>query len=96
MANKPVRPGDRMCVLGFNGVDYAVTGLALIRLGAVSVPLPTSTPVAQLRRIVAETKPSVIASSIDYLAEAVELGVDGPYADPPGRVRLPSRGRRRA
>ena len=21
MANKPVRPGDRMCVLGFNGVD---------------------------------------------------------------------------
>jgi long-subunit acyl-CoA synthetase (AMP-forming) len=75
MANKPVRPGDRVCVLGFNGVDYAVTDLALIRPGAVSVPLPTSTPVAQLRRIVAETKPSVIASSIDYLAEAVELAL---------------------
>jgi fatty acid CoA ligase FadD9 len=43
MANKPVRPGDRVCVLGFNGVDYAVTDLALIRPGAVSVPLPTST-----------------------------------------------------
>jgi fatty acid CoA ligase FadD9 len=75
MANKPVRPGDRVCVLGFNGVDYAVTDLALIRPGAASVPLPTSTPVAQLRRIVAETKPSVIASSIDYLAEAVELAL---------------------
>jgi fatty acid CoA ligase FadD9 len=75
MANKPVRPGDRVCLLGFNGVDYAVTDLALIRLGAVSVPLPTSTPVAQLRRVVAETKPSVIASSIDSLAQAVELAL---------------------
>ena len=75
LANKPVRPGDRVCILRFNGVDYTTIDLALIRLGAVSVPLPTSTPVAQLRRIVAETKPSVIASGIDYLAEAVELAL---------------------
>ena len=39
------------------------------------VPLPTSTSVAQLRSFVAETKPSVIASSIDYHAEAVELAL---------------------
>lgn len=59
---------DQACILGFNGVDYAVTDLALIRPGAVWVPLPTSTSVAQLRSFVAETKPSVIASSIDYHA----------------------------
>ena len=75
MANKPARPGDRACILDFNGVDYAVTDLALIRPGAVWVPLPTSTSVAQLRSFVAETKPSVIASSIDYHAEAVELAL---------------------
>jgi fatty acid CoA ligase FadD9 len=75
MANKPVRQGDRVCVLGFNSVDYAVTDVALIRLGAVSVPLPVGTFVGQLRRIVAETQPSVIASSIDFLAEAVELAL---------------------
>jgi fatty acid CoA ligase FadD9 len=75
MANKPVRPGDRVCVLGFNGVDYAVIDLALIQLGAVSVPLPTRAPVGDRRCIVGETKPSVIASSIDFLAEAVELAL---------------------
>ena len=75
LANKPVRPGDRVCLLGFNGVDYTVIDLALIHLGAVSVPLPPSTRAAQQRRIVAETKPSVIASSVDYLAEAVDLAL---------------------
>jgi fatty acid CoA ligase FadD9 len=77
MACKPVRSGDRVCVLGFAGVDYAVIDLALIRLGAVSVPLQASTPVAELRSIVVETKPSVIASSIDCLSDAVELVLAG-------------------
>jgi fatty acid CoA ligase FadD9 len=73
MANKPLRPGDRVCVLGYTSIDYTVTDLALIRLGAVSVPLHARTPLAQLRRIVAETRPSVIASSIDHLPKAVQL-----------------------
>lgn len=77
MANKPLRPGDRVCVLGYTSIDYTVTDLALIRLGAVSVPLHASTPLAQLRSIVAETRPSVIASSIDHLSKAVELALTG-------------------
>lgn len=32
-ANKPVRHGDRVCVLGFGSVDYTVIDLALIHLG---------------------------------------------------------------
>ena len=95
--------GEQARAAGRSGVHSAIstesttpsTDLALIRLGAVSVPLPTSTPVAQLRRIVAETKPSVIASGIDYHCGGSRTGVDGPYAHPPGRVRLPPRGRRR-
>jgi fatty acid CoA ligase FadD9 len=75
--NQPVRPGDRVCVLGFTSVDYTTVEVSLIRLGAVSVPLQTSAPVTQLRPIVAETEPSVIASSIDYLADAVELVLTG-------------------
>lgn len=55
--NKPVRPGDRVCVLGFTSVDYTIVDVALIRLGAVSVPLQTGAPVAALGRIVAESKP---------------------------------------
>jgi fatty acid CoA ligase FadD9 len=70
-----VRPGDRVGLLGFTSVDYTTIDLALIALGAVSVPLQTSAPVTQLRPIVAETEPVVIASSVDYLADAVELAL---------------------
>jgi fatty acid CoA ligase FadD9 len=76
-ANKPVRPGDRVCVLGFTSVDYTIIDVALIRLGAVAVPLQTSAALTQLAPIVAETQPSVIAASIDHLADAVELVLTG-------------------
>ncbi|QUR67172.1 carboxylic acid reductase [Mycobacterium spongiae] len=76
-ADHSVRPGDRVCVLGFNSVDYTTIDIALIQLGAVSVPLQTSAPAAGLRPIVAETEPSVIAASIDNLADGVELILTG-------------------
>jgi fatty acid CoA ligase FadD9 len=79
----PVRPGDRVVVLGFTSVDYTTIDLALIRLGAVSVPLQPSAPLIQLRPIVAETEPSLIASSVDSLADAVELVLTG---HPPARL----------
>ncbi len=78
LADDPVSPGDRVALLGFTSVDYTCVDVALIGLGAVSVPLQTSAPVAQLRPIVAETEPAVIAASVDYLADAVELISAGP------------------
>jgi fatty acid CoA ligase FadD9 len=60
-------------VLGFTSVDYATVDMALVQLGAVSVPLQTGAPVSQLEAIVAETEPRVFASSVDYLGDAVEL-----------------------
>ncbi len=78
LANDPVRPGDRVALLGFTSVDYTTVDVALIGLGAVSVPLQTSAPVTQLQPIIAETGPIAIASSVDYLADAVELILTGP------------------
>src|SRR6478736_5680003 len=72
-----VRPGDRVALLGFTSVDYTCVDIALIGLGAVSVPLQTSAPVGQLRPIISETEPTVIASSVDYLGDAVELVLTG-------------------
>ncbi len=66
-----------MCVLGFASADYATIDMALVQLGAVSVPLQTSAPVSQLRPIVAETEPRVFGSSIDDLGGAVELLLTG-------------------
>ena len=82
-SDHPVKPGDRVAILGFTSVDYTTVDLAVTLLGAVAVPLQTSAPVTQLRPIVAETEPTLIASSIDYLHDAVELVLTGPA---PGRV----------
>jgi fatty acid CoA ligase FadD9 len=77
LTQNPVEPGDRVAILGFTSIDYTTVDMALLRLGAVSVPLQTSAPVAQLRPIAAETEPVVIASSIDFLDDAVELMLTG-------------------
>jgi fatty acid CoA ligase FadD9 len=78
LQNQPVRPGDRIAILGFTSVDYTVVDTGTTQLGAVSVPLQTSAPQAQLQPIIAETEPAVIASSIDFLDDAVELILTGP------------------
>ncbi|CAN5433671.1 thioester reductase domain-containing protein [soil metagenome] len=78
LRDAPVRAGDRVAILGFTSVDYTTIDTALTQLGAVSVPLQTSAAVSQLQPIVAETEPTVIASSIDYIADAVELIRTGP------------------
>ncbi|MGK2879901.1 MAG: carboxylic acid reductase [Mycobacterium sp.] len=69
----PVGVGDRVAILGFTSVDYTVVDMALLRLGAVSVPLQTSAPVDQLRPIIGETEPVLIASSVAFVDDAVEL-----------------------
>lgn len=76
-ADGEVRVGDRVCVLGFNSVDYATIDMALATISAVSVPLQTSAALTSLQPIVAETEPTVIAASADQLPEAVELILSG-------------------
>ncbi len=77
LTQSPVQPGDRVAVLGFTSIDYTTVDMALLRLGAISVPLQTSAPVGQLGPVTAETKPVVIATSVDFLDDAVELILTG-------------------
>ena len=93
---RSVQPGDRVCVLGFTSADYATIDMALVLLGAVSVPLQTSAPVSQLQPIVAETEPRVFGSSINDPQRGRRTGADGPHTRATGRVRLPPRGGRPA
>lgn len=83
-ASDSVSPGDRVCVLGFNSVDYATIDIALGTIGAVSVPLQTSAAISSLQPIVAETEPSLIASSVNQLPDAVELIRSGDHV--PGKL----------
>ncbi|MEB4210953.1 carboxylic acid reductase [Mycobacterium sp. 94-17] len=83
-ASDSLSPGDRACVLGFNSVDYTTIDIALGSIGAVSVPLQTSASATSLLPIVAETEPSLIASSVDHLSDAVELILSGDHV--PGKL----------
>ncbi|MFI1582560.1 carboxylic acid reductase [Embleya sp. NPDC020630] len=72
-AERAVDAGDFVAVYGFVGVDYTVLDLACLRSAAVSVPLPSSAPVARLRSIVDEVGPRVLAAGVEVLDNAVEL-----------------------
>ena len=79
-ADGTVAAGDRVCVLGFTSVDYTTIDIALGLIGAVSVPLQTGAAIAQLLPIITETEPSVVAASVDYLSDAVDLILAGSEA----------------
>jgi fatty acid CoA ligase FadD9 len=73
-----LKVGDCVAILGFTSTDYTVIDTALGQLGAVSVPLQTSSAASSLLPIVAETEPVLIAVSANYVADAVELAIGGP------------------
>ena len=73
LTSDSVQAGDRVAVLGFTSVDFTTIDVALYQIGAVAVPLQTSAAINQLQPIVTETKPSVIAASVNQLPDAVEL-----------------------
>ncbi len=77
MAELPVCTGDRVAIVGFTSIDYTTVDMALLHLGAVSVPLQTSAAVAQLQPIAVETEPVAMASSVDFLDDAVEVMLAG-------------------
>ncbi len=67
-----VRPGHFIATIGFASPDYFTVDLACNYLGLVAVPLQHNAPVAQLRPIIAETEPKVVAVGAEYLDLAVE------------------------
>lgn len=77
-AGDSVDPGARVAILGFTSADYLVVELAIVRLGAVSVPLQGSTAASQLAAIVHETEAVVLACSVEQLAGAAQLAIAGP------------------
>ena len=91
-----MQPGDRVCVLGFTSVDYTTIDMALARSARCRFRCRPARRSRQLQPIVAETEPSVIASSVNQLDDAVELILTGHAPAQARGVRLPPRGRRPA
>ncbi|MGX1808051.1 carboxylic acid reductase [Nocardia sp. NPDC055321] len=78
-----VGTGDFVCTLGFSSADYVTIDLACVRLGAVAVPLQAGAPAAQWMSILDETRPRVLAVSVDALDAAVTAVAAGVA---PGRL----------
>ncbi|MCX2710765.1 carboxylic acid reductase [Mycolicibacterium sp. J2] len=78
LADDSVDPGARFAILGFTSADYIVLELAIVRLGAVSVPLQGSATASQLAAIVHETEAVALACSVEQLSAATELAITGP------------------
>jgi fatty acid CoA ligase FadD9 len=73
---EPVNPGDFVATVGFASPDYLTVDLVCSYLGLVSVPLQHNAPVSQLRPIIAEVEPKVVAVSAAYLDLASEAAID--------------------
>jgi fatty acid CoA ligase FadD9 len=67
-----IAAGDLVATIGFASPDYLTVDLVCSYLGLVSVPLQHTAPLAQLRPIIAEVQPRVIAVGAGYLDLAVE------------------------
>ncbi|HKV20057.1 MAG TPA: carboxylic acid reductase [Mycobacterium sp.] len=72
----PVHPGDFVATIGFASPDYLAVDLACAYLGLVSVPLQHNAPLTQLRPIVEETEPKVLAVGAHYIDLAVDTAVE--------------------
>ncbi len=71
----PLRPREKVAILGFTSGEYANLDLACIRLGATVIPLQTASSMSQLEAILAETEPVILAASIQYLEIAARLAL---------------------
>jgi fatty acid CoA ligase FadD9 len=84
-----VRAGDFVANCGFASIDFVVVDLACLYLGAISVPLQTSTSPEALAAIVAETGLKYLACSSAHLdiveAASPELTVLVTELDPADR-----------
>lgn len=70
--DRPVGEWDLVAVLGRPSADHSAVDLACLRLGAACVALPVGLVPAQLRPILEETAPRVLAASIEQVGAAVE------------------------
>ena len=74
----PLGTGDFVATVGFASPDYLTVDLACAYLGLVSVPLQHNAPVSQLKPIIGEVQPRVLAVSAPYLDVAVESVLGSP------------------
>lgn len=76
-----IRPGDRVALLGFAGIDFTTVDFACNFAGITTVPLQISGTYEQQSAIIKETAPRALASTISLLERAARLVADHPTVE---------------
>ena len=68
LTNRGIRRGDRCCILAENDGNWCAAYLAILRVGAVAVPLDTAYKAAQLATLFADSGTRLVFTSPRHLA----------------------------
>lgn len=74
-----VAPGDRVCVLGANSLEWCAAALGVLKAGAVLVPLNPRLVGAELNKIITEAGAKIVIAEADFqpvLKEVIGLGTE--------------------
>lgn len=69
-------PGSKIAFIAFTGAEMATVDLACNYALTVSVPLQANLPAPDMKAILADTAPTVMAATIDNLALAVDYALE--------------------
>ena len=72
LADQGIRQGDRCCILAENDGNWCAAYLAILRIGAVAVPLDTAYKAAQLATLFADSGTRLVFTSPRHLAAVRE------------------------
>ena len=75
LANEGVRPGDRVGICSKNSLEYCALLMAVMRAGAINVPLNARLTVIELGEVIADTDPVVVFCDVDHFQKVGSLGV---------------------
>lgn len=68
-----VRPGDRVLLWTGKSADVVALMQAVLRIGAIYVPVTSSNPIGRVRRIVADCRPSLVVTDLDIAPDPADL-----------------------
>jgi fatty-acyl-CoA synthase len=67
-----VRPGDRVCAVAPNSLDYAVLAFGILRAGGIGAPLSFRSTAAEIRDAIADLMPTLVFADRDRQATVAE------------------------
>jgi long-chain acyl-CoA synthetase len=74
LAELGIRKGDRVAILSENRVEWAVADLAVLSIGAVTVPLYSTLPAAQVQHVVGDSgSAALVVEDEKQLKKALEV-----------------------